>query len=531
MNKLSELMKKIKDKWNSMSKTRKTSLVIIVVVLVIAIGTLIYVSVKPKYAVLFSDLGTEDSGNILANLDSKGTAYIIKGNSILVEESQVDKLRMEMLSTVPITEGSKGFELFDKSSVGATEEESRIMYQRALSGELERTIKAFDEVENAKVNLVLPNDSAFITEASPASASVTLQLVSGSKLTEEQVKAIVFLVSGSVENLDKKDVTIVSDNLNLLTEGIFDEEEGAKSASTENQLASTKQVEKEYEAKILNVLDPIYKDNVKVSVNAELNFDAVKQNNVIYDPKGSAVVSEHNITNNNGDTANTSGSTVDNNMTNTQSTGNTKTTNGGNSEETKNYNNSKKEETVVKAPGEVERITASVVVNGAIDEATKGTITNLVSDAIGYNATRGDGISVESLAFNEDFKTQAEEEIKAMKAEEAKSQRNKLIALGAGGVLGLILVIVLISILRSKKKKNEIEYYDESEDTLEGLNVVVGDNENDKLETVADLYAELNLEAETDNEKIMREVKKYAEKKPEQVAEIIKSWLADDEGR
>lgn len=530
MNKLSELMKKIKDKWNSMSKTRKTSLVIIVVVVVLAIGTLIYVSVKPKYAVLFSDLGTEDSGNILANLDSKGTAYIIKGNSILVEESQVDKLRMEMLSTVPITEGSKGFELFDKSSVGATEEESRIMYQRALAGELERTIKAFDEVENAKVNLVLPNDSAFITEASPASASVTLQLVKGSELTEEQVKAIVFLVSGSVENLDKKDVTIVSDNLNLLTEGIFDEEEGAKSASTENQLASTKQVEKEYEDKILNVLDPIYKDNVKVSVNAELNFDAVKQSNVIYDPKGSALVSEHSATNKSGDTANTSGSTVDNAMTNTQSAKKTDTNNGS-SEETKNYNNSKKEETVVKAPGDVERITASVVVNGAIDQATKATITNLVSDAIGYNATRGDGISVESLAFNEDYKTQAEEEINAMKAEEAKARRNKFIALGAGGVLGLILVIVLISMLRSKKKKNEMDYYDEPEDTLEGLNVVVGDNDNEKLETVADLYAELNLEAETDNEKIMREVKKYAEKKPEQVAEIIKSWLADDEGR
>ncbi len=223
MSKLSELMKKIKDKWNSMS---------------------------------------------------------IEGNSILVEKSQVDKLRMEMLSEVQITEGSQGFELFDKGSIGATDEESRIMYQRALSGELERTIKGFEEVEAAKVNLVLPTNSAFVTKPTPASASVTVKLVPGNELSPEQVKAIVHLVTGSVENLDKEDVTIVSDNLKLLTEGLFDNEKGTQATSTENQIDSTKKVEKEYEKKILNVLEPIYKDNVKVSVNAQLNFDAVKQNNV-----------------------------------------------------------------------------------------------------------------------------------------------------------------------------------------------------------------------------------------------------------
>jgi flagellar M-ring protein FliF len=523
MEKLSELMKKIKDKWNSMSKTRKIALVIIAVVTVLAIGTLLYVSLKPRYAVLFSNMDSQDSGKIIANLDGKGTKYKIEGNSIFVEESQVDKLRLEMLSEVQITEGSHGFELFDQGKIGSTDEESRVMYQRALSGELERTIKGFEEVEAAKVNLVLPNNSAFVTKPSPASASVTLKLVPGSELSKDQVKAIVHLVSGSVENLNKEDVTIVSDDLKLLTDGLFDNENENQSTSTENQISSTKKVEKEYEKKILNILEPSYKDNVKVAVNVELNFDAVKQNNVTYNPKDSAVVSEHIIKDNKKNAENTSGSPVDNNVTNAQNA-EENTKESGYSEETRNYNNSKIEETVIKSPGQVKRITTSVVVNGNVDNATKNTIKNLVADAIGFNEERGDGISVESLAFNDDYKTQAEEEIKAMKEAEAKSRRNKLIALGIGAVIALILVIVLISILISKKKEEN----EESEEAVEGLDVTVGDQ---TLETVADLYKDLNLEAETEREKVMREVKKYAEKKPEQVADILKSWMTEEEGR
>ncbi|MEG1256014.1 flagellar basal-body MS-ring/collar protein FliF [Clostridium sp.] len=523
MNKLSELMKKIKDKWNAMSKTKRIALAIIIIVAILAIGILFYISVAPKYTVLFSNMDSKDSGKVIANLEDKGAKYKIEGNSILVEKSQVDKLRMEMLSEVQMTEGSQGFEIFDQGKIAPTDEESRIMYQRAISGELERTIKSFEEVQGAKVNLVLPNNSAFITKPSPASASVTLNLVPGSELSPEQVKSIVYLVSGSVENLDKKDITIVSDNLSLLTEGLFDEEAGAQSGSTEKQIASTKKIEKEYESKILNVLDPIYRDNVKVSVNAELNFDAIKQNNVIYDKDTNVIVSEHIIKDKSGSTENTSGSTVDNNMNNTQDS--EETTNGdGYSEETKNYNNSKTEETVVKAPGQVDRITASVVINGDLDPVTKGTIKNLVADAIGYNADRGDGISIESLNFDEDFKTQAEEEINAMKAAELKAQRNKIIALIVGAVVGLIVIIIIISMLRSKKNKDK----EEDEEAVDGLDVIVG---NEELETAADLYKTLNLEAETEKEKVMKEVKKYAEKKPDQVAEIIKSWLSEEEGR
>lgn len=530
MSKLSEIMNKLKEKWKSMTKTRKIALTIISIVAVLAIGILLYVSLTPKYTVLFSELDTNDSGNIMASLDEKGASYKIQGNSILVKESEVDKLRMEVLSKVNLTEGSKGFELFDSAKVGATDDESRVMYQRALSGEIERTIKAFDEVDSAKVNLVIPNDSAFVTTKTPASASVTVKLVPGASLSDQQVKSIVYLVCGSVENLNKKDVTIVSDNLNLLTEGLFDEEEGVQSANTDKQIAATKKVEEEFEKKILNVLEPIYRDNVKVSVNAILNFDAIKQNNVTYDKENNVLASEHNIIDKKGQTnEDTSSSPVDNNMSNTQDSDNEKIENGGYYEETKNYENSKTEEVVVKAQGQVDRITTSVVINGAINEETRQAITGLVEDAIGYNQERGDGISVEGMAFDSTYKDQAQAEIDAMKEAEAKAARRKLIALGAAAVAAIVLVIVIITTIK-KKNKNDDDEDDIDDEITADLDITVGE---DDMQTKMDAYRalNLNLDVETDKERVIKEVQKYAEKKPEQVAEVIKSWLTEEERR
>ena len=106
-----------------------------------------------------------------------------------------------------------------------TDTETKIMYQRALAGEIERAIKSFPEIEGAKVNLVLPENTAFVRETEPASASVVIKLKAGTKLNTAQVKAIVSLLTGAVENLPKENVSIVSDKFDLLTEGLYDKED------------------------------------------------------------------------------------------------------------------------------------------------------------------------------------------------------------------------------------------------------------------------------------------------------------------
>ncbi|MBP2021806.1 flagellar M-ring protein FliF [Clostridium punense] len=521
MNKLSDTIKGAVTKWKELSKSKKVAYSIITTVALLVIGILIFVNVNPKYVVLFSDLNSQDSGAIIAGLDSKKVSYKVQGDSIMVPKSQVDKLRMELLSEVSLTEGSHGFELFDNGKVAPTDSEAKIMYQRALSGELERTIKSFEAVDWAKVNLVLPDNSAFVTKPSPATASVTLKLVKGKELSEEQVKAIVSLVSGSVENLPKENVTIVSDDFKLLTEGIFDKDKDNYTISSDKQLQTKKVIEDEYQRKILNVLEPIYKDGIRVSVNAKVNFDAKKQDNTIFEQ--GAVVSEHEINNETTTGANTSGSPVSNNMTNVQNAtnGNERTTN---KETTKNYEPTKKSETVVSAPGQVERVTASIVVNGQIDAQTRMSITNLVSEAIGVDQRRGDTVTVESLAFNSDAKDLAQKNLDEMKTEEANAKRNKLIALGIGGGAALIILIIILSSMRKRKSKNDM---DEMAD-FEGIDMVIGETITPKPQ---ESFESLNLESESQKDHVVKEVKKYAEQKPEQVADIIKSWLAEEEGR
>ncbi|ARC85306.1 flagellar M-ring protein FliF [Clostridium argentinense CDC 2741] len=515
MSKLSESINKQKEKLKEMSKAKKIALGIISSVAIITLITITVIILQPKYVVLFSNMTPEDSGAIINNLKEKKTKYKIKDNSILVEKKSVDQLRMELLSEVSFKEGSHGFELFDNSKIAPTDKESKIMYQRALSGELERTIKSFAEVENAKVNLVIPDKSAFITKPAPATASVTLILSKGKELSEDQVRAIVALVSGSVENLPKENVAIVADGFKLLTEDLFNEEKNAITKSTDKQLAAKKQIEEEYEKKIMNVLEPIYKEKVRVSVNADLNFDAVQQNKLEYDKDG-AVVSQHEVTDSNNTEGNNSGSPVDNNMNNNQNTD----ANGENvthKENTTNYELSKVEETVIKAPGQVERVSASIVVDGAIDNQTRTSINNLVSEAIGFNRKRGDSITVEALQFNTVEKDLAEKELEAMKEAERIAKRNKLIYMGIFGLAAIIILAIVISAIRkSKQEEEEVE--------VPNFDMIIGDDVKPK-----EIFETLNLEAESEKEHVANEVRKYASNKPEQVADIVKSWLAEDE--
>lgn len=524
MSKLSESLKKQKDKLNEMSKAKKIALAIVTSVAIITVIILSIVAFKPKYAVLFSNMTPEDSGAIIEKLEENKYNYKIEGNSILVEKKNVDKLRMELSSQVSLKEGSHGFELFDeKSSVGATDTESKVMYQRALAGELERAIKSFEEVDNAKVNLVIPDKSAFITKPTPATASVTLLLAKGKQLNEEQVKAIVALVSGSVENLPKENVTIVSDDFKLLTEGLYDEEGKTNLMnSTDKQLHAKKELEDEYEKKVMNVLEPIYKDKVRVSVNAELNFDAIEQNNTDYGKEG-AIVSKHEVTTTENGGGNTSGSPVDNNMTNTQTDENGE---GGviHKESTTNYELSKKEETVIKAPGEIEKLTASVVVDGDVDAQTKNSIRNLVTEAIGLNKQRGDSVSIESLAFDNADKEAAQKELEEMQKQEANARRNKMIATGVGVAGAIIAILIVVFAIRKSRAEEDEDDVEESEDST--FDIMVGDDVKPK-----DLFEDLNLEAKNESEHVTGEVKKYASSKPEQVADIVKSWLAEDERR
>ena len=518
MNKLLEMRTKLSQGWGDLSKNKKIAYSILAGVIIIALGSFLVAASSTKYDVLFSNMTPEDSGAIIAKLKEKKTQYKVTDNSILVPKGEIDSLRMELASEVNIKNGSQGFELFDSGKMAPTDTETKIMYQRALAGEIERAIKSFPEIEGAKVNLVLPENTAFVRETEPASASVVLKLKAGTKLDNAQVKAIVALLTGAVANLPKENVSIVSDKFQLLTEGLYNEEKDNLTASTDKQQELKGKIEKDLEAKIMKVLEPIYKNGVKVSVNSELDFDALQRKSITYDEKKKVIVSSHDTeTWNGGSSTGLSTSPVDEAAKNTTP----KTAKDGNivsKDSTKNYENSKTEDNLVKAPGGIKKITTSVVLDGNLDQATKTSVNNLVAKAIGYSEARGDSISVEGLYFNSESKKAAEKallDIENADKAVAKKALYTRIAYGVGAVL-LFTILVLV-IRRSKKKTEEVP---------EGIDMIIEDNIAPKKQEV---FEPIKFDGKSKKVHMEDEVKKYAVEKPEQVADIIKSWLTDDE--
>ncbi|NMM61456.1 flagellar M-ring protein FliF [Clostridium sp. P21] len=527
MGKLSQIFKNLIEKWKGLSKKKKIAFGIIFTAI---IGTLIYLGMylgSTKYEVLFSNMDSADSAAVYKQLQTDKVDAKVQGNSILVPKGQVDKLRMQMLSEVSMTNGSQGFELLDKTKLGSTDAEMKINYQRALQGELERTIKSLPEIQNARVSLVLPDDTQFVKDTQPGTASVTLQMKQGQKLNSDQVKALVSLVSGSVKNIPKENVEVIDDKLTLLSKDIFNNSNKDISDSTtsaEKQQDLKQQYEKELEKKLLNMLEAVYgKDKVKVKVNADLDFDAVQQDSTTYDPK-SVVVSEHNIKDTSTDKGTTaSSSPVDNNMTNTT------TANNGNGtsthdESTKNYDVSEVKQKTIKAAGAVKRLTASVALDGNVDPTTKTSINNLAVSAIGYDAKRGDTINVEGIPFDTTLQDKAKKDLDAMNKAADQAKKTKMYTIL--GVLGALVLgaAVALFLWRRKKKEEEEELFD---DETEGIDVIVGDEIEPTKQQFK--FKSADLEEENEQTHMENEIKNYAKDKPEQVADIVKTWLAEDE--
>lgn len=517
MEKLKESFSKLWERFKSLGKGVRIAIVVAITTFFIAILSLFFYNSATKYKVLFSNLEASDAQLVTSKLNEKKVDMKIEGNSILVPKSQVDELRLEIAPD--LTDGSNGYELMDSSgSFGMTDEEFKLKKLRMQQGELEKTIKSFPQIDSARVHITPSKDSVFVEDKEPGKAAVYLKIVPGNKLTKEQVKSIVALVAGSTENVPKENIEVIDDNMNLLSEGLNSENGNTVSSETINQQYDLeKRYEEDIEKSIVSLLEPVVgKGKIKSSVNVDLDFDSKQKTETIVDPNkvivGQQVIKE----NNSGTTGNTSGSVVDNNMGNTIEENTT--INGSSKEETNtNYESGKTEIKTISAPGEVKRLTASVFVDGNIEGNVQEALEKSVANAIGLNTERGDSVSVVGMTFDPITKEEAQKEFDAINEALAKESRNKIILYSVLGLLGLIIIIVAIVLLRRKKKRSE-------EEKTNLLDVVIDDRPEEVEEVPSINFEKINPKAHIENE-----IKKYASDKPDQVAEIVKSWLADNE--
>lgn len=533
MKKLLDLLKSVGVKWRALSSLKKAITIAGATLLAAVIILVIFYSNKVTYKALFYNLDSSESANILEILEQKGISYKVAGDTIYVPEDMVDKLRISIYSNE--YSSSKGYELFDESTFGLTDTEASVMYQRALETELARTISSIDGIKKARVHLVLPEDSVFVSDTKEATASITLKLQAGFSLDEKQVEAIISMVSGSVENLPKKNVQVIDNNLRLLSDGLYDDTSVTGVSSTADQQEMTSAFEKKLEKEVVETLEAIFgAGNVKSTINADMNFDSTKITEVTYDPQSvirSQTTTKENSTNGAGST-NTDTSPVDNNMqNNTEDKNGEQTAQSSSETTTTNYEIPQSEKVTIKAPGEVKRMTVSVVIDGTLSEDEKNSIQNIVAACTGYKEDRGDIINVAAYTFNTDLEDKVQNDLKEMKEEEERrALRQKYTYIGAGA-FSLLILIILSSILISKRVKNNMQKkMIATAGVGSTFEAVVGDDaKNPKIIPPQPVAYEPALDDEEIDLNLEKEIKSYAGKKPDQAIDVIKSWLSEDE--
>ena len=276
----------------SLTPARKLTLFGIVVLTISGMFFIISWSGKSEFGILYNNLSQNDAGVILEQLREKKIEYQIsgKGGSVLIPVNLIYETRMELASEGLPRGGGIGFEIFDNTKLGMTEFVQNINYQRALQGELSRTINGFDEVVSSRVHIVMSSKSLFIDKEEPASASVVLKLRSGSWLSNDQIRGIIHLVSSSVSGLSPENVTII-DNKGRIPAGFADRKGTSKVSS--DQLELKGKIEKSLEKNVKTMLDTVLGDGKSVvRIACSLDFKQHEQTEEIFKPENQVARSE-----------------------------------------------------------------------------------------------------------------------------------------------------------------------------------------------------------------------------------------------
>jgi flagellar M-ring protein FliF len=365
---------------------------------------------EPK-ALLYSNLDLKEAGSITAALDQAGVKYEVKGDgsSILVPRDEVASTRLMLSGKGLPTSGSVGYEIFDESNaLGQTDFVQQLNQQRALEGELARTIRSLEGVTSVRVHLVLPKRALFEEEAEPPSASVTIG-VGGREPSREQVRAIQNLVASAVPNLKPDRVTIVDQHAKTLSA-----EGGADVASDSRKSEAEQRIAKTVRALVEGVVGP---GKARVNVTADLDLARVTVQQETFDPDGQVIRSEQTVEESANETQpdGLGGATVAANIPGGQGdlAGGATGSNSGRTESTTNYEISKTVRTEVQEPGQVKRLSVAVAVDGVTAPGANGEpgaytprsaeemqrIEQLVRTAVGFNADRGDQVTVVNVRF------------------------------------------------------------------------------------------------------------------------------------
>lgn len=482
---------KVKDWWKNQNKNRR--LIYVVTTAVLFLTIIIFSIVKrinsEKMVILYSSLSEADASAITQELEKEKVPYNLEagGSIIKVSESQVYQLRLKLASAGIPKGGVVGFEIFDKMQLGQTEFQQRLNYQRALEGELARTITSLEYVEATRIHIVLREHSLFIEEELPAKASITLKISPSKSLTTQQIHGISYLVASSVEGLSDNNITIIDENGKIL---LSPQDDDTHAALSNTQLQIKESVEKSLSRKPQEMLDKVLGHGMSVvRINVELDFDQIQKTIEEFDDKSPVVRSEELIT------VNDSSGDQEHTIT--------------------NFEISKTVQQILSGALDIKQISISALIDGKYVETLteEGNLvyeyfprtdsemlifSNIIKEAVGFNEERGDHITVENIPFETH-----EDPIEFFEYQE--SPINKIIIFG----VSLLLLIIIIGIIMARRRNLKLQRLAEEE------KLRLAEEERFKL-AEAEKTREL-----TTGEKVL----KLLTEQPDVAARIVRNWI------
>jgi flagellar M-ring protein FliF len=463
-NNLSKLFKQLGDIWSQLGASQRLNVVAATFVLVAGLGAVAFWSSHADYGLLYGGLSDTEAAKVTSALDDAKVPYKSgSGGSILVPSDKVYAMRMQLAGRgIPSGDGV-GFEIFDKANFGISDFVQRANYTRAIQGELARTISQIDEVQSARVMIVLPENRLLLDKNTYPTASVFVHVRGNSQLQPQSINSIRFLVANSVEGLKPNHVSVVDNLGNVLSENSDDD---SLTGLTSTQLAARRNLEQYLARKAQDMLDKVLgPGQAIVRISADINYDTLTRTDEKFDPDGQVIRTQTKNDQNTDSSTTTSSSPVGISANTTTTTNSTQTasapvnnTQNHTTTSTVEYEIGKTTSSMVQAAGGIKKLDASVTVaaqfQGTGDDRKVvprspedlKKLQDIVSSAVGINTTRGDTIALEELPFNNDFADNITKEL------DQQQKTDFWVTLARNSVypaLGIVALFILLRLFKS----------------------------------------------------------------------------------
>lgn len=546
-----QITQNFQDFYGSLDSRRKISLFAIATFLVAGLTVLIIWASKTQYKLLYSDLSKEDVATISQLLDKGGISFQVsdEGKSIYLPEDEVDVWRLEIAKRGVDLNSTPGYEIFDSQAFGTTSFVQKINKQRALEGELMKTIKTIRGVKSARVHLSLPESSPFVSEKKPPSGSVVLKLERGFELTKAEVRGVQHLVSASVDGMRNKNVVIIDAKGEKLTENVGD----AMSQFTANRLALESKVNSQYENQIEEILKRVVgAGKVIAKVNVKMDFTESVSTRTSYDAENTAVLAEVKNTQTArgrrpspqgipGARSNLPGEKPQPGIPET-------TNNTDRSLTTKNYNVPKTITNSKKPTAEIQKLSVAVMIDGKrvpmIDkngdivmgendlpmtkyepwsEAEIANFQSIVARAVGISDERGDQIVIKNMEFAKEDLSEAEAILRARENREIIKNLTKYLMIGI--LISLIFFVVIRPFIQWVTENTVESIEDFLPKTIEELEKIQANQKLPGLEDALPVIEDSMNPEKIEGNMIKERIVNLVESNPAKAAQVVHEMI------